>query len=187
MGTSTWFVEAAVFDENDEECPRGVAGELVVRPLIDNIMMTEYIGKPEATERAWRGGWFHTGDSALQNPDDTFRFVDRLGDRIRVRGENLSSFQVEDLLNGHPDVQMTAVFAVPSVEGDEDDIVAYVVLFDGSAATEQDLRAFADEQMPKFMRPMHYRIVDDIPRTPTNKIEKYKLRQSFSQQSTAAG
>lgn len=186
MGTPSWFVEVAIFDENDEECPRGVAGELVVRPLIDNIMMTEYIGKSEATERAWRGGWFHTGDSALQNPDGTFRFVDRLGDRIRVRGENLSSFQVEDLLNGHPDVQMTAVFAVPSADGDEDDIVAYVVLVDGSSVTEQDLRTFATEEMPKFMRPMHYRIVEDIPRTPTNKIEKYKLRQSFSPQTSAS-
>jgi crotonobetaine/carnitine-CoA ligase len=186
MGTPSWFVEAAIFDENDEECPRGVAGELVVQPRIDNIMMTEYIGKPEATARAWRGGWFHTGDSALQNPDGTFRFVDRLGDRIRVRGENLSSFQVEDLLNDHPEVQMTAVFAVPSADGDEDDIVAYVVLVDDSTTTEQDLCTFAEAEMPKFMRPRHYRIVEDIPRTPTNKIEKYKLRQSFSQQSTVS-
>jgi crotonobetaine/carnitine-CoA ligase len=99
-----------------------------------------------------------------------------------VKGENLSSFQVEDLLNGHPDVQLTAVFAIPSSEGSEDDIVAYAVLVEGSRATADDLHRFAREQMPKFMRPAHIRIVADIPRTPTNKIEKYKLRQDFTAQ-----
>ena len=182
MGYPSHFVEAMIVDESDAECPRGVPGELVVRPRIPHIMMTEYIGKPEATATAWRGGWFHTGDSALQNPDGSFRFVDRMGDRIRVKGENLSSFQVEDLLNGHPDVQMTAVFAIPSSEGSEDDIVAYVVLVEGSRTTEDDLHGFAQEQMPKFMRPAHIRIVADIPRTPTNKIEKYKLKQDFTAQ-----
>ena len=182
MGYPSHFVEAMIVDESDAECPRGVPGELVVRPEIPHIMMTEYIGKPEATATAWRGGWFHTGDSALQNPDGSFRFVDRMGDRIRVKGENLSSFQVEDLLNGHPDVQMTAVFAIPSSEGSEDDIVAYVVLVEGSRTTEDDLHGFAQEQMPKFMRPAHIRIVADIPRTPTNKIEKYKLKQDFTAQ-----
>ena len=182
MGYPSHFVEAMIVDESDAECPRGVPGELVVRPKISHIMMTEYIGKPEATATAWRGGWFHTGDSALQNPDGSFRFVDRMGDRIRVKGENLSSFQVEDLLNGHPDVQMTAVFAIPSSEGSEDDIVAYVVLVEGSRTTEDDLHGFAQEQMPKFMRPAHIRIVADIPRTPTNKIEKYKLKQDFTAQ-----
>ena len=182
MGYPSHFVEAMIVDESDAECPRGVPGELVVRPKISHIMMTEYIGKPEATAAAWRGGWFHTGDSALQNPDGSFRFVDRMGDRIRVKGENLSSFQVEDLLNGHPDVQMTAVFAIPSSEGSEDDIVAYVVLVEGSRTTEDDLHGFAQEQMPKFMRPAHIRIVADIPRTPTNKIEKYKLKQDFTAQ-----
>lgn len=182
MGYPSHFVEAMIVDESDAECPRGVPGELVVRPKISHIMMTEYIGKPEATATAWRGGWFHTGDSALQNPDGSFRFVDRMGDRIRVKGENLSSFQVEDLLNGHPDVQMTAVFAIPSSEGSEDDIVAYVVLVEDSRTTEDDLHRFAQEQMPKFMRPAHIRIVADIPRTPTNKIEKYKLKQDFTAQ-----
>ncbi|GAA4510771.1 AMP-binding protein [Brevibacterium yomogidense] len=187
MGYPSHFVDAMIVDENDDECPRGVPGELVVRPKIDHIMMTEYIGKPEATAKAWRGGWFHTGDSALQNPDGSFRFVDRMGDRIRVKGENLSSFQVEDLLHGHPDVQMTAVFAVPSEEGDEDDIVAFVVPTDGSEVSEEGLRDFAQKAMPKFMRPAHYRVVSDIPRTPTNKIEKYKLRKQFTAASATTG
>lgn len=187
MGYPSHFVDAMIVDKNDDECPRGVPGELVVRPRIDHIMMTEYIGKPVETTNAWRGGWFHTGDSALQNPDGSFRFVDRMGDRIRVKGENLSSFQVEDLLNGHPAVQMTAVFAVASGEGDEDDIVAFVVPGEGSDVREQDLRAYAETAMPKFMRPAHYRVVDDIPRTPTNKIEKYKLKKQFTTDEAMTG
>ncbi|WP_051298176.1 class I adenylate-forming enzyme family protein [Brevibacterium album] len=180
MGFPAEFCEAAVLDPDDRPCAPGEPGELAVRPLIPNLMMLEYLGRPEATEKAWRGGWFHTGDSAIQDEDGSFRFIDRLGDRIRVRGENLSSFQVEDLLNTHPDVQMSAVFAVPGAEGDEDDIVAYVVAAEGAALTEEVLRDHADATMPKFMRPRHVRIVDDIPRTPTNKIEKYKLRREFA-------
>ena len=106
-----------------------------------------------------------------------YYYVDRLGDRIRVRGENLSSFQVEDMLNQHPSVQMSAVVAIPSDEGNEDQVVAYVVAVGGGSVTEEAIHAFAAETMPKFMRPRHVRIVGDLPRTPTNKVEKYKLRQ----------
>src|SRR5690625_590067 len=186
MGFPSRFVEATILDDDDQECPRGVPGELAFRPNMNHIMMTEYIGKPEATAKAWTSGWFHTGDSAVQDQDGSFRFVDRMGDRIRVKGENLSSFQVEDLLNGHAEVQMTAVFAVPSAEGDEDDIVAYVVPREGSNVTAEELREYAAKTMPKFMRPSHYRVVDDIPRTPTNKIEKYKLRQHFTAEAATA-
>jgi carnitine-CoA ligase len=108
------------------------------------LIMSQYLGKPEATVTAWRNLWFHTGDAAVLQPDGMFDFVDRLGDRIRVRGENLSSFQVDDLLNQHERIQLTA--------------------------------AFAEDTMPKYMRPRHIRVVPDVPRTPTNKIEKYKLR-----------
>jgi len=186
MGFPSRFVEATILEDDDQECPRGVPGELAFRPNMNHIMMTEYIGKPEATAKAWTSGWFHTGDSAVQDQDGSFRFVDRMGDRIRVKGENLSSFQVEDLLNGHAEVQMTAVFAVPSAEGDEDDIVAYVVPRESSNVTAEELREYAAKTMPKFMRPSHYRVVDDIPRTPTNKIEKYKLRQHFTAEAATA-
>ena len=187
MGYPSRFVDVRILDEDDRECPPGVPGELAFRPNMEDIMMSEYIGKPEATAKAWRGGWFHTGDSAIQDEDGSYRFVERMGDRIRVKGENLSSFQVEDLLNEHDDIQMTAVFAIPSTEGDEDEIVAYVVPTEESAVSEDELRAHAENTMPKFMRPMHYRIVDDIPRTPTNKIEKYKLRQQFTADSSRTG
>ncbi|MFT3800959.1 MAG: AMP-binding protein [Burkholderiaceae bacterium] len=180
MGWPTPFFDAAVVDENDEFRPIGEAGQLVLRPRIPNTIFLEYLGKPEATAKALRNAWFHTGDAVLQRADGSLVFVDRLGDRIRVRGENLSSYHVEDLFHQHPSVAICAAFAVPAVEGDEDDIVLYVVRAEGAGETAQDLLAWAESAMPKFMRPRHVRFIDDLPRTATNKIEKYKLRAAFA-------
>lgn len=176
MGTPVAFMEAMVLDPQDKPCEVGQPGELALRPKLPHLVLSEYIGKPEATVKAWRNLWFHTGDAAVLQPDGMFDFVDRLGDRIRVRGENLSSFQVEDLINQHPKVQMSAVLSVPSAEGDEDAIAAFVLPVEGEDLEEAQLRQFADTSMPKYMRPTHIRIVAEIPRTPTNKVEKYKLR-----------
>ncbi len=182
MGWPTRFFDAAVVDENDEYCATGQAGQLVLRPKIANTILLEYIGKPEATAKALRGAWFHTGDAVMCRADGSFVFVDRLGDRIRVRGENLSSFHVEDLFNQHPAITICAAFAIPAVEGDEDDIVLYVVPAPDSRETEASLHDWAQRQMPKHMRPRHIRFIDDLPRTATNKIEKYKLKALFAQQ-----
>jgi crotonobetaine/carnitine-CoA ligase len=177
MGRPSPFFEVTVRDERDQERGPEEPGHLAVRPKLPGLLPESYLNKPEATVAATRNLWFHTGDAALVGEDGMFYFVDRLGDRIRVRGENLSSFQVEDMLNQHPGVQMSAAFPIPGAEGDEDDIVAYVVPTEAAALTIDEVTAFAVETMPKYMRPRHVRIVDDIPRTPTNKVEKYRLRQ----------
>lgn len=177
MGSPSPFMEVTVLDEQDRECEAQVPGQLALRPRLPALVMTEYLGKPEATAAAWRNLWLHTGDAAVRGADGIFYFVDRMGDRIRVRGENLSSFQVEDLINAHPSVQFSAVFAIASTEGDEDDVVACVVPVDGAPLTAEQIHEYARETMPKFMRPRIVRILEDLPRTPTNKIEKYKLRR----------
>ena len=175
MGLPSPFVEAAVLSEHDEECLAEEPGQLAFRPRLPALFLTEYLGKPQATVAAVRNLWFHTGDAAFRGSDGYFYFVDRLGDRIRVRGENLSSFQVEDLLGQHPDIRLCAVFPIRGAEGDEDDIVAFVVP-DGTALGEAAVHAYAAQTMPRYMRPAHIRIVADIPCTPTSKVEKYKLR-----------
>lgn len=189
MGSPSPFFEVAVLDDQDCPCPEGQIGHLALRPKLPGIILSEYLGKPDKTVEAWRNLWFHTGDAAILQPDGMFDYIDRLGDRIRVRGENLSSFQVEDVLNQHPKVQLCAAFGIPSEVGDEDDVVAYVVPVEGEVISEADVSAFADQNMPKYMRPRYVRIVADIPRTPTNKIEKYKLRKDIlatTEQSTPA-
>jgi len=176
MGVPTPFLEIAVLNAHDERCADEEPGQLAVRPLLPGVVLSEYLGKPEATVVAWRNLWFHTGDAAVRGADGMFYFVDRLGDRIRVRGENLSCGQVEDILNQHPAIELSAVFAIRAQEGDEDEIVAYVVGNDSGTLAEQDVHEFATSAMPRYMRPRYVRVVSDLPRTPTNKIEKYKLR-----------
>ena len=186
IGTPGPFCEVTILDEHDADCGIEEPGQLALRPRLPGLVMREYHGKPEATVDAWRNLWLHTGDAAVRGPDGNLYFVDRLGDRIRVRGENLSSYQVEDLLNQHPAVALCAAFAVPAANGDEDDVVVFVVPADGSGIGVEDVHAYADEVMPKYMRPRIVRIVDDLPRTATNKIEKYRLRAQIVAESSAA-
>jgi len=176
MGLPSPFFDVAVLDAHDQHCAPGQVGELAIRPKLPALIMQEYLGKPEKTVAAWRNLWFHTGDAAVRHASGMFAFVDRLGDRIRVRGENLSSFQLEDVLGQHPQIALAAAFAIPAAEGDEDDIAVFVTLTAQATLQEAQLHAWCAQHLPKYMRPRHIRVVAEIPRTPTNKIEKYKLR-----------
>ncbi|OUZ11658.1 acyl-CoA synthetase [Aeromicrobium sp. PE09-221] len=181
MGKPAPFMEIVVLDDRDRVCPDGVVGQLAMRPRLPALIHHEYLKKPEATVKAWRNLWFHTGDAAFRQEDGIFIYVDRLGDRIRVRGENISSFHIEEIVAKHPSVQLAAVIAVPSEEGDEDDVIAFVEPADPDAFDSEVLVAYCHEAMPKFMRPRAFVPVTQIPRTPTNKIEKYKLRQQWTE------
>lgn len=176
MGSALPFFDVAVLNDRDEPCEPNIAGQWAIRPKLPSLLYGGYLDKPDKTVEANRNFWFHTGDSAVLGDDGLYYFLDRLGDRIRVRGENVSSVHVEEIIGGHPDVQMCAVVAIPSARSDEDDIVAFIETVDGRALDEQELRFYAEAQLPKFMRPWAYRFTKEIPRTPTNKIEKHKLR-----------
>src|SRR5262245_9657570 len=117
--------DARVVDENDTEVPVGTVGELIVRADEPWTMNHGYNGNPEATARAWRNGWFHTGDAFRKDEAGNFFFVDRIKDAIRRRGENISSFEVEAELGAHPKVREAAVVAVPSEFG-EDEVLAVI-------------------------------------------------------------
>ena len=184
MGRPSPFIAAVVLDEHDMECGPDEVGELALRPLLPAMFVQEYLDKPEATVRAFRNLWFHTGDAAVQDASGTYFFVDRVGDRIRRRGENISSFHVEDLMNQHPDVALSAAFPVPAQDGDEDDVVVFVQTEPGRTLDLEALPAWLDSAFPRFMRPQHVRVVQEIPRTPTNKIEKYKLRTQILRELT---
>lgn len=183
MGRPSALVDVAVLDEDDNRLEPGSVGQLAFRPRFPGLLLQQYLNKPEATLKALRNLWFHTGDAVMEGPDGTFRFVDRMGGYFRVRGENVSSFEVESLLADHPGIRSVAAVPVPATEGNEDDIAVFVELKEAGSCTESDIAAFAAEQMPRYMRPRHIRIVDALPVTPTNKIEKYKLRQMLAQES----
>jgi crotonobetaine/carnitine-CoA ligase len=170
------FLEVKIVDEQDQECLPGVPGEIVIRPKLPSVIFDEYLGDARATLDSVRNLWFHTGDSGICDLTGAIRYESRLVDRIRVRGENIAGAQVEDLIAQHSSVLISAVVALPSVEGNEDDIIAFVQMVDGHPFDEVALAQYCATRMPKFMRPRHIIPIDEIPRTATNKVKKSKLR-----------
>lgn len=169
-------VDIRIVDENDCEVPDGTTGELVVRTDCPWALNHGYAANPEATAAAWRNGWFHTGDGFRRDADGNFYFVDRLKDAIRRRGENISSFEVESEVLAHPAVKEAAAIAVKS-EIAEDEVMAVVALREGESFDPAELIEFLRPRMAHFMIPRYVRVVDGLPRTPTAKIEKVKLRE----------
>jgi crotonobetaine/carnitine-CoA ligase len=167
--------DARIVDEHDIEVPEGDAGELVVRGQHPWTIMNGYHDMPEATIATWRNQWFHTGDALRRDKDGFYYFVDRKKDAMRRRGENVSSFEVEAQLLTHDAVAQAAVVAVPS-EHSEDDILAVVVLQEGSAAEPLELLRYIVQKLPYFMVPRYFRVVDALPMTPTFRIKKPDLR-----------
>ena len=168
-------VEVRLVDANDCEVAPGEIGELIVRTDAPWAMNSGYLNDPEATAKAWRNGWFHTGDAFRRDEDGNFFFVDRIKDAIRRRGENISSFEVEKEIVAHEAVRDVAVVGVPSEFG-EDDVMCIISTV---AGREIDLVALVDFLRPRlahFMVPRYFRIIDDLPRTPTEKVQKHILR-----------
>ena len=167
---------ARVVDANDADLAPGEAGELVLRADEPLAFSRGYFGKPEATAEAWRNGWFHTGDRVVRDGDGCFRFVDRIKDAIRRRGENISSYEVEQVLQSHPAVAAVAVYPVRS-ELAEDEVMAALVARDGEALDPAELARFCATRLPYFAIPRFIDVVADLPRTENGKVQKYKLRE----------
>ncbi|WP_416898236.1 MAG: AMP-binding protein [Minwuia sp.] len=168
-------VECRVVDENDCEVAPGVVGELIVRTDRPWAMNSGYYKNPEATAKAWRNGWFHTGDGFKYDEDGNFFFVDRIKDAIRRRGENISSFEVESEVTQYPAVREAAAIPVPS-EFNEDEVMVVVAPTPGEAIDAEALFRFLEPRMAHFMLPRYIRIVDDLPKTPTQKVQKVNLK-----------
>ncbi len=177
MGKLAAGFDARVVDENDRPVPDGEAGELILRANEPYAFASGYFGMPDKTVEAWRNLWFHTGDRVVRSPDGYFRFLDRLKDAIRRRGENISSYEVEQVLLSHPSIELAAVFAVQS-ELAEDDVMAAVVLGDGHTLDPLDLIRYCEPRLPYFAVPRYLDFVPDLPKTENGKIMKYKLRET---------
>ncbi len=175
MGTVREGFATRVIDQDGAEVPPGEPGELLVRSDEPLAFSTGYFGMPKKTAEAFRDGWFHTGDRVVREADGHFRFVDRLKDAIRRRGENISSFEVEQVLLSHPEVANAAVFPVRS-ELAEDEVMAAVVRRNGSALTERALTDFCRPLLAAFAVPRFIEFVSELPTTENGKVQKYKLR-----------
>jgi fatty-acyl-CoA synthase len=166
--------ELKVVDDAGQEVAHDGAtlGEIVVR---GNVVMDGYYNDAAATASAMRGGWFHSGDAAVVHPDGYVEIRDRFKDVIISGGENISSVEVEGVLLRHPAVVEAAVVGVPDERWGEAPH-GFVVLKPGSAATEDDLRAFVRERLAHFKVPRGFTFVVELPKTATGKIQKYVLR-----------
>jgi crotonobetaine/carnitine-CoA ligase len=166
--------EARIVGDDGRELAPGESGELIVRPRLPWIMMRGYLNKPEATLESIRDLWFHTGDYARRDEDGYVYFSGRKKERIRRRGENISAWDIEKIVGDHPQVFECAALAYPSPVG-EDDVRLLVVPAQGASIEPLPLMAWLEAQLPPLMVPRYIEIVDRLPRTPSNKVEKYKL------------
>ncbi len=168
--------ELIVMDDAGNEVPHDgqTLGEIVVR---GNVVMEGYYNDAVATETAFRGGWFHSGDAAVVQPDGYVEIRDRIKDVIISGGENISSIEVEGCLLRHPAVQEAAVVGLPDDRWGEAPH-AFVVLKPGATATEDELRQFTRDHLAHFKAPHSVRFVSELPKTATGKIQKYVLRGS---------
>jgi crotonobetaine/carnitine-CoA ligase len=167
--------EVLVADERGAPVPAGEVGELLVRPRRPWIVAQEYVGMPGETIAAFRDLWFHTGDAVRLDEDGSLWFVDRYAERIRRRGENVASAEVERVLLEHPGVEDAAVVAVRAEgPGGEDEIKAVLV---GDVDPEA-IWAWCDERLPYFAVPRYVELVDELPKTPTAKVRKTELREA---------
>jgi len=169
-------VQCRIVDRHDIEVPPGTVGELVVRPDVPWSMSHGYVGNPQATAAAWRNGWFHTGDAFYRDADGRFFFVDRMKDAIRRRGENISSQEVEKVVLTYPGIVDAAAIPVPS-EYQEDEVMIVVQPREGCGVDMHDLIAHLAARMAHFMVPRYVRVLAEMPRTATNKVQKPLLRE----------
>ncbi|MCC5857695.1 MAG: acyl-CoA synthetase [Ectothiorhodospiraceae bacterium] len=151
-------------------------GEIFMR---GNTVMKGYLKNPAATDKAFKGGWFHTGDLAVRHPDGYVEIKDRLKDIIISGGENISTIEVEDVLYRHPAVLEAAVVAKPDEKWGETPC-AFVTLRDGQEATEQDIITFCREHLAHFKAPRKV-VFGELPKTSTGKIQKFNLREQAKQ------
>ncbi len=160
--------------ETMEPVPRDGAtmGEVMFR---GNIVMKGYLKNPDATAEAFRGGWYHTGDLAVMQPDGYVKIMDRSKDVIISGGENISSIEVEDILYRHPAVLAAAVVATPDPKWGEVPC-AFIEVREGVTVTAYELRAFCRERMAHFKVPKSF-VFEALPKTSTGKVQKYLLRE----------
>lgn len=147
-------------------------GEVMFR---GNVVMKGYLKNPKATQAAFAGGWFHSGDLGVKHPDGYIQLKDRSKDIIISGGENISSIEVEDALYKHPAVSAAAVVARPDEKWGETPL-AFIELKAGASVTEEELKAHCRANLAHYKCPRHF-VFEEIPKTSTGKIQKFKLRE----------
>ena len=178
MGKANPGYEVTIVEPGtDRPLPPNTPGEIVVDMKIPNIVMRAYYGMPEKTAEDFRNLKLHTGDLGKMDDDGYFYFMDRVKDYIRRRGENVSSMEVERQVSNHPNIKEAAAIGVKADEGaSSEDEIMIVCIPDGDAPDPAELTHWLAKEMPYFMVPRYIRFVAELPKTPTERVQKNKLR-----------
>jgi crotonobetaine/carnitine-CoA ligase len=179
LGLVTPNVDLRLIDDDGNDVAVGEAGEFAIKPKKPHIMFEGYFENPEATKAAFTAdGWYRMGDLGRQDADGDYYFVDRKKDAVRLAGRNISTMEVEQAIRAHPAVDEVAVFGIKSDELDaEDELAANVILKHGESLSHEELARFVNETAPYYFVPRYIEFVDSLPYTPTNKVQKYVLRE----------
>jgi len=178
MGFPLDDADVRLFDDNDNEVAWGEVGEVRIRPLEANVVCNGYLNDPVATANAWRGEWFCTGDLARVDGQGAFFFADRKKDAIRFAGRNISTMEVESIVRRHPGVTDVAAFGIPAKEiAGEEELKIDVILVKNAPLSHETLARFINDNAPHYFVPRYINFVSTLPYTPTNKVQKFKLRE----------
>ena len=169
--------EVAIFDTEDQPLPAGQAGELVIREVEPGVMATGYLGQPDVTAETWRDGWFRTGDLCRLDEVGDVYWLSRLKERIRVKGEMVSAYEIEEVVLNHPAVADCGVLGLPDGTGEETIHVAAELKDGVDSLVLEDLVAFCAGKMSKFMIPTSLSLHAPLPKTPSGKVAKAELSQ----------
>jgi crotonobetaine/carnitine-CoA ligase len=175
--------EVAVVDEHDNALPPGEVGECVSRCRLPYTQMSEYYKMPQETLKAFRNRWLHSGDMCRIDADGWLYFVGRGKDTIRRRGENISCYELESILQGYDAIEECASIPVPSELG-EDEIKVVIAPRAGRSLGFDEVMAFCRDHMPKFMVPRYIEFVAEVPKLPNHKIDKTALKKAGLNSST---
>jgi carnitine-CoA ligase len=177
LGRPVSYLDVKLFDDEDREVPVGTAGEICVRPLQPGVMFLGYFQEPELTIKSWRNLWHHTGDMAIREDDGVFYFADRKKDYIRYNGRNISMFEVEAVIDTHPEVADVAAYGIPSADLDsESELVVSVIPRAGGRLTAELLAIFINDNAPYYFVPRFIVFTESLPRNPHGRVMKHSLR-----------
>ena len=168
--------EIRIVNDRDEQLPPGEIGEIIIK---NPTVTPGYFRDPVESKKVLKNGWLYTGDNAYRDEDGYFYFVDRKKDVIRRRGENFSSLEIEEVLNAHPKVLESAVLGIPSEYSDEE-IKAYLIPKPGEVIDPAEIFEWCEKRIARFKIPRYLELRKSLPKTPTHRVEKYKLRKEKS-------
>lgn len=177
IGRALPYFDVRVRDESGAEAPEGTRGEIVLRPHERGLVTPGYLDDPDATAAAWRDGWWHTGDAGRVH-DGSLHYAGRLGDSLRHGGENVSAWEVESVVNTHPDVAESALVGVPAAEG-EQDLLLFVLPANGQLDAA-NLVPWCRERLARYQVPRYVATVDEFPKTASERVIKSQLPRDLA-------